>query len=293
MGERSRRDQPQFFNVVLELDWTAAPQVALLAGLDTRLVSCSDDSARGTSYMVRIPAGWSRIASPEDGAIDVFVLEGDLSIEGARVGAGGYAFVPPDAGGVELSSVGGAQAFLFWNPALPEGYGPDVQVRKVWQEPWKQMDMPGAIHGAMYKPLRLPDVGEGPVHGGPAGGVRLFLFTPGFSDPREHVHTVWEEMIYLTGDMFMPDRGVLAHGSYMGNPTDFWHAPMLSARGAVLLFHNTAPIDVELREYPDAQATADRYRAEASWLEEPAHQEWEELREYHTAPNRVTVWKAS
>ncbi|MCY4087980.1 MAG: hypothetical protein OXG37_14140 [Actinomycetia bacterium] len=289
MYKHWRRDRPQFFNVHA-LDWERGPETPSLSGLEARLLSRPVDGV-GASYMVRIPPGWSRTATADDGAIDVFVLEGDLSIEGSQVGAGGYAFLPRDGGGAELGSKAGAQAFLFWNPEPPDGYGSEVQIRKVWQEPWKQMDMPGAIHGAMYKPLRLPDIGEGAVHGGPGGGVRLYMFTPGFSDPREHVHTVWEEMIYLTGDMFMPDRGVLAHGSYMGNPADFWHAPMLSARGAVLLFHNTAPIDVELREYPGGEAVAGRYRDEASWLETPTQEEWSDLAHYHTAPDRVEAWQ--
>ena len=266
MHELWRRDRPPFFNVHA-LDRERGPETPSLSGLEARLLSRAVDGV-GASYMVRIPPGWSRTAMADDGAIDVFVLEGNLSIESGQVGAGGYAFLPRDGDGAELRSEAGAQAFLFWNPEPPDGYGSEVQIRKVWQEPWKQMDMPGAIHGAMY------------------------MFTPGFSDPREHVHTVWEEMIYLTGDMFMPDRGVLAHGSYMGNPADFWHAPMLSARGAVLLFHNTAPIDVELREYPGGEAVADRYRDEASWLETPTQKEWSDLAHYHTAPNRVEVWQA-
>ena len=148
-------------------------------------------------------------------------------------------------------------------------------------------EMPNSIHGAMFKSLRLPDPAEGAIHGGSEGAVRMFLFTPGFSDPREHVHSVWEEMIYLTGDMMMPDRGVLAPGSYMGNPPDFWHAPMICHRGAVLLFHNHDPIDMETRDYPDGEAIAERYRDSESWLAPARERAWSQMPELHTAPSRI------
>jgi hypothetical protein len=284
VAEHWRRDKPQFFNVHA-LPWASGGQ-RLLDGCDTRVVSHDPDSA-DTTYMVRLVAGWRAVQLTAEAGIEFFVLEGDLSVEGRRVGAGGYAFLPPGSGEAELCSTTGAQALVFWNPSMRHTYGGELQVRRVWQEPWQHAEMPNTIHGAMFKSLRLPDPADGAVHGGVEGAVRLFLFTPGFSDPREHVHSVWEEMIYLTGDMMMPDRGVLAPGSYMGNPADFWHAPMICHQGAVLLFHNRDPIDMDLREYPCGEELADRYRDSASWLAAPGQREWSDMSEYHTAPSRI------
>lgn len=284
VGEHWRRDKPQFFNVH-GLEWE--PGAAVLNGLETRTIS-RDPASGNTTCMARMPRGWRRKVPADSAAIELFVLEGDVSVEGDSVGAGGYVFVPPRSGGAELGSRTAAQALVFWNPGMPTGaYDERLQVRRVWQEPWQAADMPGAIHGAMFKSLRLPDAAFGAVHGGAEGAVRLFLFTPGFSDPREHVHSVWEEMIYLTGDMMMPDRGVLAPGSYMGNPAEFWHAPMICHQGAVLLFHNHDPIDMETRAYPDGEEIAERYRESESWLVPPAQRDWSEMPEYHTAPSRI------
>ena len=280
MPKKWSRTEPQFFNIH-GLDWAKAEESRLLDGVDARLLS-RDDEGASTTTMARLPAGWSAIESGEDATTEFFVLEGDLSINGEAVGAGGYAFIPRGApGDTDLRSVAGAQVIVFSNVTMAPEHGTDVIVRKLWKEPWNESVMPTALHGALHKSLRLPDVGDGDVHGGPGGVVRVVILTPGFLDAREHVHEVWEEMLFLGGDLLMPDRGILAPGSYLGNPAEFWHAPMITQRASVMLLQTTAPIDMIIRDYPAGPEMAEAYLDGESWLAEPEHQDWESITHYH------------
>ena len=277
---RASRTEPQFFHVN-ELDWSSTSQTTLLDGVDVKLLS-SDSDLASTTTMARLPVGWSTTESAADATIEFFVLEGDLSINGASVGSGGYAFLPRGGpGDVDLRSERGAQVVVFWKTTMAAEHGDDLQVRRLWQEPWHASVMPTALHGAMHKSLRLPDVGEGEVHGGPGGVARVVILTPGFLDAREHVHKVWEEMLFLGGDLLMPDRGVIAPGSYLGNPAEFWHAPMITQRASIMLLQTTAPIDQVARDFAGGQEMAEHYLDTESWLESPTHQEWADVSHYH------------
>ena len=88
--------------------------VRLLHGLESKLISHDAVTGASTS-MARLPASWSQTHGDEEATLELFVCEGDLSVEGAEVGAGGYAFVPRGAG-CDLGSTGGAQALVFSNP---------------------------------------------------------------------------------------------------------------------------------------------------------------------------------
>ena len=241
MADHTSREQPQFYNVH-ELDWQPHSEVPALAGVSARLLSKDTDGASMT-VMAKLPAGWRAVEQADEATVEFFVLEGGLAVNGEEVGAGGYAYLPGQSGSAELGSAGGAQVVVFWNAELDSIHGTEIMLRRVWQEPWAASSMPGALHGAMHKSLRLPDVGDGEIHGGPGGLVRLVILTPGFLDDREHVHSVWEEMLFLGGDLLMPNRGVIAPGSYLGNPAEFWHAPMITQRSSIMLLQTTAPID--------------------------------------------------
>lgn len=71
--------------------------------------------------MARLPAGWPPTHCDEEATLELSVCEGDLSVEGAKVGAGGYTLVPRGFG-CDLGSTGGAQVFVFSNPSMaPSG----------------------------------------------------------------------------------------------------------------------------------------------------------------------------
>ena len=278
MKNLSKRDEPQFYNI-LELDWQRAEVIPLLHGLDLRVLNRDEAKPSATAW-TRIPPGWAGTHDALGGTLEVFVLEGDLSLEGERVGVSGFFSIPEGSGAAELRSETGAQALFYWTFAMPLEADAAVRVERVWQLPWEVQKMTNMPHGAIAKSLRLPDVGEGPLHGGPAGMLRLILLEPGYSDPQEHKHNCWEGLVFLAGDLFMPPRGVIGPGTYLGNPAEFWHAPMTSQRGALVLVQTDEAVNQPPRPYTGGQAGANGYRDTESWLETPTHREWDAIPDY-------------
>jgi len=233
------------------------------------------DNADSATYELRVPPGWTSKPNTSEATVELFILEGDISLEGTQVGAGGYVFLPRGCGDAELRSERGCQVLAFWNERLAGFEDTPHRVTSWRREPWVDLGGIPSMHGVMYKSLRLPDRGDGDVHGGPGGLLRLSYLPPAFADPTEHVHKIWEEIYFLSGDLFMPPRGLLTTGTYLANPAHHWHAPMTTQFGSFMLVQTTAPVDQIPREYPDAGAIVDGYRDTASWLEPPRHQDWD------------------
>ena len=277
----ARRDEPQCY-ALGALDWGRSPHVPLLAGLDAKTLQV--DPARGSSTSVaRLPGGWRTSYDAAEATLELFVLAGDVALAGDRVGAGGYVSVPRGSGTVELRSAGGAQAIVYWMPASALVHGAAPRVTRVQREPWQVQKMEAMPHGPMSKSLRLPDNVEGAVHGGPGGILRLVMLPPGWADASEHVHWVWEGLVFLAGDLAMPDRGILAQGSYLGNPAGYVHGPMASQTGALILVQTDEPVSQPAWRKPGAQAFANGYRELRSWLEPSQHRAWEGLPDYERA----------
>lgn len=291
MGINGRRTDPQFFNIYA-LDWERGTGPELTHGVDARMCTLDEDTGAAT-LMVRIPPGWRYTESTDDGTYEIFVLEGDLSAEGAMVGCTGFVATPKGCGPVELSSEGGCQAFVFWEPNLPVEAcydGGQLQVRKLWQEPWIPSVMPDLQAGIMHKSLRVPDPHGGLVHGGPGGMLRLISMAPGFGETRQEVHhDCWEEIIWLTGDFLMPQRGLHAPGSLLANPPELKHGPLLTMRGNIQLLHCNAPMGADFHFFDGGAEIQEKFQDGSSWLKEPEHVPWADMTDLHigeAAPNR-------
>jgi hypothetical protein len=281
------REEPQFYDINT-LDWVRLDEPPLVHGVDARLLSRDRELARYT-VMTRFPAGWRASHAADDATLELLVLEGDVALEGDRVGAGGYLFVPEGSGTCDLRSEQGALALVYWSYALPLGDGAAVRVTRLWQEPWQTQVMTNMPHGAIAKSLRLPDVGDGPVHGGPGGMLRMILLPPGYADAQEHKHNCWEGLVFLAGDLIMPPRGVIGPGTYLGNPAEFWHAPMASQFGSLVLVQTDEPVVQPPRPYEGGQELVNGYRDTYSWWQQPQHREWADLPDY-AAHGQGTVW---
>ena len=254
--------------------------------------------------------GWSEHPNPrrsgtttrrraDEATVEIFVVEGDLTADGRTLGAGGYAAVPKGRGPLELSSAGGFQAYVFWNPVWADGYYYDDQpyVAKVWEIDWILTEMPGLRHGIMHKSLRRPDPAEGLFHGGPGGMLRFIHMAPGFGEPRQEVHwDTWEEMVWLAGDLLMPERGMHAPGSFLANPPGLKHGPLLTARGSLLMLHCDAPMGAQFYELTSDEGEevgAELVRSfhdGESWLETPRHTDWDQRREQPIYPSTTPLY---
>jgi hypothetical protein len=277
MSVHWRREDPQWYNVC-DLPWTAVDGPRLAHGVEGRLLSRSatDD---GASLMLRLPPGWTLREPADEGSLELFLVHGSLTVDGTTVGAGGFVAVPRGCGTVELASETGADLFAFWNPRLPveHCYGGQLRVTRTWQEDWLPYELPGLRHGIMYKPLRVPDVATGPLHGGPGGMLRLHLLTPGFNSPdQEYHHDCWEEIIFVSGDLLMPGRGFGGPGTLLNNPADYEHGPYCTSRGSVMLTHTVAPMPTSYTRMPGGPETIEHYLDTTSVLEPPCTHGWEE-----------------
>ena len=206
---RARRGEPQFLNIH-GLDWAPGGELALLDSAESRLLSYDETTDASTS-MVRLSAGWRATASAEQGTLEVFVADGDLTVDGAPLGVSGYVDVPTGVD-CELGSANGAQVFLFANPTGQRTTGAGVRFTRAHAEPWVERSYPHAPHAGFYRSLRSPceDLLRGDFQGPASGFLRMYLMSPGHADPREHIHEVWEGMIFLAGDMLLAGSGRVA-----------------------------------------------------------------------------------
>lgn len=291
MLHRNRDDQ-QFFNVWNE-PWANVDGAKFFHGIQTRTMSDRADTGEGT-YMVKVPPGWSHVEQADEAALEMFIVEGDVTANGRRVGAGGFVAVPIGCGPLEMTSEGGAQAYVFWNTKLPKDYYYDNQpyVAKVWEIDWILTEMPELRHGIMHKSLRWPDPAEGLLHGGPGGMLRFIQMAPGFGEPRQEVHwDCWEEMVWLTGDLLMPERGMHAGGSYLANPPGMKHGPLTTSKGSLLMLHCDKPMGAEFHDLVDHNGEemgtkiVQEFQDGQSWLESPSHVDWADRPEHHLYPS--------
>lgn len=277
MKNHWRRDEPQFFNIY-ELDSERLRDPGLLYGVEGSILS-RDSRTGSATYIAQLHSGWQWTEDLEDATLEIFVLEGDLRVDGTRVGGGGYAFIPQGSSSTELTSESGALALVFWNPDMPLFPPPYTRVRvtKYWKEPWHEAPHRLVLHGTFFKSLRLPDF-SGDFEGGPGGFLRFFAHMPGNNDPRQHVHhDCWEEMFILRGDIFMPERGIVGFGTCLANPQEFWHAPFTSHGGCVMITHTDGPMGPwGLREYPSGDELIEAYLDSTSWAKPQEERRWEE-----------------
>ena len=257
-----KRDEVQWFNLQ-ELDWGVQRDIRAAFGVDSRLISKAAGAAGSATLMLQLPAGWSLSQPSEEATLEFLVIEGDLSVEGERHGAGGFIAISPGCGTVELASAGGAQVLLFYNPELTAAhcYGGQLHTAKTWSTDWTPfIQAADQRHGLMYKSLRVPDVTSGHVHGGPGGMLRLVLILPGYTSPEHEYHEEsWEELIFLSGDLVMPNRGVGYAGTVLGNPAGIEHGPYATQRSSVMVCHGLNPQPTAYTSLPGSQEAMAHY----------------------------------
>lgn len=300
MSEHWRRDAPGFYNF-LALDRAKIDAPELLDGLHGALMS-RDPRSRSMTYVVELHPNWRGRTDARAASLELFILKGDIALNGTTVGAGGYIHLPQLCGGGELSSRTGALALAFWNPDLPSFPYPYTRNRVTSSIDigWKN-SVPGA-HGVMHKSLRIPDpVAEDPqsgFDGGPGGYLRFQYIAPELIAEGEHVHhECWEEIILLQGDVMLINEGQMGVGSVVSHPQEWYHAPFVSRGGALILVHTDAPMGFPWppREYPEAQKLCRCYLSQGSLAETTPHIPWDQhpLRDMQESSSDYQAWRKS
>jgi len=182
-----------------------------------------------------------------------------------------------------MSSPSGAHIFVWHNQGLSgdDVYPGGITLRRTWQEHWEPYEVPGLRHGMLYKGLRDPDIVSGGLHGGPRGMLRLHLITPGFPSVHENC---WEEILFLAGDLLMPNRGWGGPGTLLLNPADYPHGPYVSQKGILLLVHATSPMATAYTDFPAGPEICEHYVETTPLVENFRTDPW------HDRPERA-VWE--
>ncbi len=279
MSPSPDRQVAQFFRIN-DVPPAILSEPAPLRGCSGRLLSHNPDTGQRTAS-VEIPAGWSGRVGGDGGTLELVILEGSLTIDGRQLGAGGFMAVPTGCAPLAASCHRPAQGVAIWSPHFAPGdyYDSRPRIVRTVDLPWEptvfpaELQAPGRLHGVWSKSLRLPDPVRGDVHGGPKGLLRIVNLVSGFvGDHRQESHPgCWEEIIWLSGDFFMPGTGRQAAGSYVGNPSFHRHGPLLTQRGCILLVHTDAPADFCFHDPPIPASLISAYMEGVSWLEAPRH----------------------
>lgn len=81
----------------------------------------TDLQTRRSSHRIDLPPAWRGTSGGEPGrSMEIFVLEGDLSLADIGLGPGGYAFLPAGSLGFNLRTDNGARILYFVNDVDPE-----------------------------------------------------------------------------------------------------------------------------------------------------------------------------
>ncbi len=247
MSEHPSRAEPLFVDV-----WNAPrrpyPELALVRGLDVRVASRSPDGS-GATLCVDLPRGWSATEQGREGATELFVLHGSILVDGRLYGGGSYIAIPRGSSAVSLAVGDAARVLVFWSAHAHI----DATRTSVWDV-------------LREKPLCKLRTTDGNPDG-PAGWLFLANIKAGFWSPDEHVHEGFEENILLRGDLLMPTdgRGVMTPGRNLANPPGFWHGPMASKGGALILIHTDEPQTVAFRPSTVPPSVLRAYLETAPW----------------------------
>ncbi len=227
------------FIQVQALPWARGLYGGARDDVETKVLSVDDQTGAAT-VMVRYPPGWSR-ATPEYLCADeeMFVLDGDLTINETDYRTYGYAYLPAGHERRSATTRNGAVVLTFFEGEPKKGTGSEtfrhdgglVEHIDTNLQEWKPVTHdPKVPTGLLSKTQRIdPDTGDRTwLNARQPGGV-----VDGFMGPREY-HPVVEEMFILSGDLYL-ERGVMRAGGYFWRPPDIHHGPFGTRAGMFML----------------------------------------------------------
>jgi hypothetical protein len=200
-----------------------------LAGSAWRLLSEDDESGAFTAFC-SLPKGWSGDLGAYGRPVEIFTVRGELELNGERLGAGCYGYVPSGSSQGALAAREAGQALLMVDPEKPAEPDAPAEVIDPASMYWKSFD-PGignVPEGILGKVLRIdPDNGD---------WTWLASCIPGWQSDEAETHPTVEECLMIRGDILLPERGGMKAGSYFWRPAMVKHGPLISRGGGVFFF---------------------------------------------------------
>ncbi|MGW9350674.1 DUF4437 domain-containing protein [Nocardiopsis flavescens] len=179
--------------------------------------------------------------------LDLYVLAGSGTLNGAPVGQADYLYLPAGTAVDLAPAVVGLTLYCgFWGAAalLPEeGSAAGAVHLRTEELDWDSPGWSGDVAlrpGALVKRLRDDDRAH----------IYLAAMVPGWRSEMEESHPVYEESYKVYGDILMGARGVMREGSYFFRSPDVYHGPLYSRGGTMSFIRSNAPTTTDYRTPP-------------------------------------------
>lgn len=219
------------------LDWQQGLYGGGFADVTSKLLSL-DEETGASSTLVRFPAGYDR-REPFHLTVDqeLFVLEGDLDIDGQAHRRYTYAHLPAGWQHQRVSSQGGAVVLAFYSgePRVVDGEAPADLLDESRAVPF--VDAFDGEWGANFHPKFPAGAGRKFLRRDPHDGEETWVLgtMPLRWGRRREKHPVVEEMYLLSGEL-VGHRGRMHAGAYFWRPPEEWHGPFGSPTGNLMIF---------------------------------------------------------
>ncbi|MCS6873960.1 MAG: DUF4437 domain-containing protein [Pyrinomonadaceae bacterium] len=224
-----------------EIDYKPLEAKGLPPGLELKILSI-DESDGALSGLLRIPPGWQAdldftFTTPEH----LFILQGDLTINGKTLTEQFYSYHPKGASHGNMYSQNGCEAIVMWDAKFSvnineKGSDEGIIVKDTINMNWEPTIAEGPQAGIMVKMLRfVPDTGE---------MTFLVGILPNWKETRQRHHACVEESFKIFGDMNLNtnlgDKLLMGERSYFYRPPWIKHGPLYTRKGTMSLVRTSS-----------------------------------------------------
>jgi hypothetical protein len=193
-----------------------------------------DESGDERSLLVDLPPGWRAQRRVLMHDVEVFVLEGAITVGNERLGRYSYSLYPAAKPLPSACADGqtGCRLLAFTTTPSSSDAPRSIGPLPVSQMDWERPRTPNFPAGGGRKTLRWDEV-EG-------RGFWVLGVLPHWKSSFTEAHSEEEENYVLEGEIETA-VGVMRPGAYLAHPRDAWHGPMRSRPGALVITRARLP----------------------------------------------------
>jgi quercetin dioxygenase-like cupin family protein len=220
--------------------WQDAGRVLHDAATGSRIrVLSADEQAGAKTSLWQLPAGWqSKAALRCSEVLQLFVIEGDLTVGQRRLSSGTYVSFDKNMSTGSMKTENGALVLMLHDgpvTATKVSEYPQPHIVVLANEMLRPTPVQGPVPGIVVKVLRTDQQ---------SGGMTMYMEIPaGWTEPRLEHHDCVEESFKLAGEITLEENGAeqtLAAGDYFFRPPRIKHGRMHTADGTASIIRFSA-----------------------------------------------------